>query len=76
MQKVLCYHETLDKGRKPYILARRQRMHGQRLQDVLHRLTYTDAKGQDKSYTQSDWNYDKRFFTFVSQTFVPQPPGV
>ena len=69
MQKVLCYHKTLDKGRKPYIRARRQRMHGQRLQDVLHRLTYTDAKGQDKSYTQSDWNYDKRFFTFVPQTF-------
>jgi len=71
MQKVLCYHKALDKGRKPYIRARRQRMHGLRLQDVLHRLTYTDAKGQDKSYTQSDWNYDKRFFTFV-----PQPPGV
>lgn len=71
MQKVLCYHKTLDKGRKPYIRARRQRMHGQRLQDVFHHLTYTDAKGQDKSYTQSDWNYDKRFFTFVLH-----PPGV
>jgi hypothetical protein len=68
MQKVLCYHKTLDKGRKPYIRARHQRMHGQRLHDVFHRFTYTDAKGQVKSYTQSDWNYDERCFTFVPQT--------
>lgn len=71
MQKVLCYHETLDKGRKPYIRARRQRMHGLRLQDVLQGFTYTDAKGQVKSYRRCDFEYDETCFTFV-----PQPPGV
>jgi hypothetical protein len=71
MQKVLCYHEALDKGRKPYIRARHQRMHGLRLQDVLQGFTYTDAKGQVKSYRRCDFEYDKRCFTFV-----PQTPGV
>ena len=71
MQKVLCYHEALDNGRKLYIRARRQRMHGLRLQDVLQGFTYTDAKGQVKSYRHCDFEYDKRFFTFV-----PQTPGV
>ena len=68
---VLCYHKTQDKVLAHYIQARRQRMHGQILRDVLHRFTYTDAKGQEKSYTKSDWDYDKRFFTFVLQT-----PGI
>ena len=71
MQKVLCYHKTLDRGRIPYIRARRQRMHGQRLQDVLQCFTYTDAKNQVKSYRQCDWEYDKKCFTFV-----PHPSGV
>lgn len=69
---VLHYHQKQDKGRKPYIRARRQRMHGQRLQHVLQHFIYKDEKGQDKPYRRCDWDYDydkgKGCFTFVTQT--------